>query len=87
VGALEGSEPKTGYDVIFEMDLAYYTKELMWVQSVTTEAATIELLIEYQACDDALCIFREEPLTIPQMAPWSMRLNVTLLMCNLAGIT
>jgi thiol:disulfide interchange protein DsbD len=65
VGALQGSEPKTGYDVIFEMDLAYYTKELMWVQSVSTEAATIELLIEYQACDDALCIFREEPLSIP----------------------
>ena len=65
VGALQGSKPKTGYDVIFEMDLAYYTKELMWVQSVSTEDATIELLVEYQACDDALCIFREEPLSIP----------------------
>jgi thiol:disulfide interchange protein DsbD len=65
VDSLQGSKPKTGYDVIFEMDLAYYTQELMWVQSVTTEANTIELLIEYQACDDALCIFREEPLAIP----------------------
>ena len=65
VDSLQGSKPKTGYDVIFEMDLAYYTQELMWVQSVTTEANTIELLIEYQACDDALCIFREEPLVIP----------------------
>tara|TARA_A100001011_G_scaffold341883_1_gene375024 strand:+ start:1527 stop:3476 length:1950 start_codon:yes stop_codon:yes gene_type:complete len=65
LGALQGNEPKTGYDVIFEMDLSYYTNELIWIQSVTTEAATIELLIEYQACDDALCIFVEEPLTIP----------------------
>tara|TARA_B100001057_G_scaffold491579_1_gene582138 strand:+ start:699 stop:1718 length:1020 start_codon:yes stop_codon:yes gene_type:complete len=65
LGALQGNEPKTGYDVIFEMDLSYYTNELIWIQSVTTEAPTIELLIEYQACDDALCIFGEEPLTIP----------------------
>ena len=65
LGALQVNEPKTGYDVIFEMDLSYYTNELIWIQSVTTEAATIELLIEYQACDDALCIFGEEPLTIP----------------------
>ena len=65
LGALQGNEPKTGYDVIFEMDLSYYTNELIWIQSVTTEAATIELHIEYQACDDALCIFGEEPLTIP----------------------
>ena len=65
LGALQGNEPKTGYDAIFEMDLAYYTNELIWIQLVTTEAASIELLVEYQACDDTLCIFREEPLTIP----------------------
>ena len=65
IDSLQGSKPKTGYDVIFQMDLAYYTQELMWVQSVTTDANTLELLIEYQACDDALCIFREEPLAIP----------------------
>lgn len=65
VGTLQASKPKTGYDIIFEMDLAYYTKELIWVQSVTTESSTIELLIEYQACDDSLCIFREDPISIP----------------------
>lgn len=65
IGILQGSKPKTGYDVIFEMDLAYYTKELIWVQSVTTEATIIELLIEYQACDDSLCIFREDSISIP----------------------
>ena len=65
IGSLEGSTAKTGYDPIFEMDLAYYTDEVLWVQTVETTSSEIDLLIEYQACDDALCIFREEPLLIP----------------------
>ncbi len=64
-GALEGTEAKTGYDAIFEMDLSYFTKEAILVQAVQTAAKTIELVVEYQACDDAVCIFREEPLSIP----------------------
>jgi thiol:disulfide interchange protein DsbD len=65
IGSLEGSTAKTGYDPIFEMDLAYYSDEVLWVQTVETTSSEIDLLIEYQACDDALCIFREEPLLIP----------------------
>ena len=65
IGALAGTEPKTGFDAIFEMDLAYYIDEVVWVQAVETTASEIDLVIEYQACDDAVCIFRDEPLSIP----------------------
>lgn len=65
LGTLQGSTPKIGFDPIFDMDLAYYLNEVVWVQSVQTDASEIDLVIEYQACDDALCIFREEPLLIP----------------------
>ena len=65
IGALEGSTPKTGYDPIFEMELAYHLEELVWVQSVKTSDDNISITIEYQACDDAICIFRDETLIIP----------------------
>jgi thiol:disulfide interchange protein DsbD len=29
IGALAGTEPKTGFDAIFEMDLAYYIDEVV----------------------------------------------------------
>ena len=65
LGMLKGSTPKTGFDPIFEMDLSYHVNELSWVQSVQAEDETISLTIEYQACDDAVCIFRDETLIIP----------------------
>ena len=65
IGPLSGSTPKKGFDAIFEMELSYFTKKALLVQSVQTEEKEISLTIEYQACDDAVCIFREETLTIP----------------------
>jgi thiol:disulfide interchange protein len=64
-GAMQGSTPKKGYDPIFEMELSYFSKNATLVQAVETSANEIQLTIEYQACDDAVCIFREEHLVIP----------------------
>lgn len=65
VGAIQGTTPKTGFDPIFQMELSYFTEGAMLVQAVETSADDIQLTIEYQACDDAICIFREENLVIP----------------------
>ncbi len=65
VGAIQGTTPKTGFDPIFQMELSYFTEGAMLVQAVETSADEIQLTIEYQACDDAICIFREENLVIP----------------------
>lgn len=65
IGELQGTTPKSGFDPIFEMELSYFTDKAMLVQAVHTEEKEISLIIEYQACDDAICIFREENLFIP----------------------
>ena len=65
VGELQGTTPKSGFDPIFEMELSYFTNKATLVQAVQTEQKEIRLTIEYQACDDAVCIFREESLVIP----------------------
>ncbi|MGB0357513.1 MAG: cytochrome c biogenesis protein CcdA [Flavobacteriaceae bacterium] len=65
VGAIQGTTPKTGFDPIFQMELSYFTEGAMLVQAVENSADDIQLTIEYQACDDAICIFREENLVIP----------------------
>ena len=65
VGELQGTTPKSGFDPIFEMELSYFTNKATLVQAVQTEQKEINLTIEYQACDDAVCIFREENLVIP----------------------
>ena len=65
VGVIQGTTPKTGFDPIFQMELSYFTEGAMLVQAVETSADEIQLTIEYQACDDAICIFREENLVIP----------------------
>lgn len=64
-GVIEGTTPKTGFDPIFDMELSYFTKSAMLVQAVQTTDTEINLTIEYQACDDSICIFREENLVIP----------------------
>lgn len=63
--AIQGTTPKQGFDPIFQMELSYFTNKVLLVQSVQTKDEQIELIIEYQACDDAVCIFREETIVIP----------------------
>ncbi len=65
LGDIQGTTPKTGFDPIFDIELSYFIKKAMLVQTVQTEEKEINLLIEYQTCDDAVCIFREEYLVIP----------------------
>ena len=65
VGAIQGTTPKTGFDPIFDMELSYFTVSAMLVQAVETSADEIQLTIEYQTCDDAICIFIEENLVLP----------------------
>ena len=67
LGNIQGTTPKTGFDPIFDIELSYFIKKAMLVQTVHTEEKEINLLIEYQTCDDAVCIFREENLVIPNM--------------------
>ncbi len=62
---LQTSLPKSGYDPIFLMELSYYENEATFIQKVKNNSKQIDLIIEYQACDDKLCIFREEVLSIP----------------------
>lgn len=65
VGNVEGTTPNKGFDPIFDMELSYYLGDAVLVQSVQTEEKEISLTIEYQACDDAVCIFRDETIVIP----------------------
>lgn len=67
IGEMTHSEFKTDYDPIFEIELDFYDLEAVFYQTVSVEdpnIKTIEVEVEYQACDDKLCIFRQETLTI-----------------------
>ena len=68
IGPLTHSELITGFDPIFEMQLSYFDNKATFYQTVvvadeTVQDITVDLI--YQACDDKLCIFRDEQLLIP----------------------
>ena len=67
IGPLTHSELITGFDPIFEMELSYFDNKATFYQTVvvadeTVQDITVDLI--YQACDDKLCIFRDEQLLI-----------------------
>jgi thiol:disulfide interchange protein len=67
IGSLTHSELITGYDPIFKMELSYFDNRATFYQTVivadkTLQDITVDLI--YQACDDKLCIFRDEQLLI-----------------------
>ena len=65
--SLTHSELITGFDPIFEMELSYFNDEAMFYQSISVpNRAVTEVLVDliYQACDDKLCIFRDEQLIV-----------------------
>lgn len=67
IGELTHSDLKTDYDPIFETELDFFDLEAVFYQSVELEdvnAENIEVEVVYQACDDKLCIFRQETLSI-----------------------
>ena len=68
IGPLMHSELITGFDPIFEMELSYFDNKATFYQTIkvvdqSVQDITVDLI--YQACDDKLCIFRDEQLLIP----------------------
>ena len=56
------------YDKLFELELNYFEKEASFSQEIKLVDENIEKIdieINYQACDNRLCIFRSELITIP----------------------
>lgn len=67
VGEMQQSSPKVEYDQIFEILLPYYEKNATFTQRFELLNESINQLsgeINYQACDDRLCIFRTEPFAV-----------------------
>ncbi|MGC6480458.1 MAG: cytochrome c biogenesis protein CcdA [Flavobacteriaceae bacterium] len=65
LGEVTESESITAYDKVFEMDLIYFDSEAQFFQKVWVKdkMQPIQGTIIFQACDDKLCIFREEAFT------------------------
>jgi thiol:disulfide interchange protein DsbD len=67
IGPLTHSELISGHDPIFEMELSYFDNKATFYQTIevadqSVQDITVDLI--YQACDDKLCIFRDEQLLI-----------------------
>ena len=63
LGEVEESLSITDYDKVFEMDLTYFNDSANFRQEIVLEDETLSSLsveLNYQACDDKLCIFRSE---------------------------
>ena len=63
IGEVEESLSITDYDKVFEMDLTYFNDSANFSQEIVLEDKTLSSLsveLNYQACNDKLCIFRSE---------------------------
>ena len=63
IGRVNETESTVAYDEVFEMDLSYFTQKAIFTQKIEifdTNLNKIEAEVNYQACDDKLCIFRNE---------------------------
>lgn len=63
IGKVEESTSITAYDKVFEMDLTYFNKVAIFRQEIEledTDLSNLSVEVNYQACDDKLCIFRTE---------------------------
>jgi len=58
------SESITKFDPIFNIDQTYFEDKATFIQKVETNniISTYNAIVEYQACDDVVCIFREADL-------------------------
>ena len=66
-GPTTSGTPKVEFDQIFQIDLPFFDKEAVFKQQFKLlDAAAKEISgeINYQACDDRVCIFRTEPFRI-----------------------
>jgi len=66
-GPMTSSNPKIEFDEIFEIDLPFFEYKARFTQRLEILDPSLEQIsgeINYQACDDRLCIFRTEPFTL-----------------------
>lgn len=66
-GKTTSGTPKTAFDEIFQIDLPFFDQAAQFRQQfklLDPNAKEISGEINYQACDDRVCIFRTEPFTI-----------------------
>lgn len=67
VGNVTESESVVDYDQVFEMDLTYFNDSAIFQQQIRVlddRLTQIKVEINYQACDDELCIFRTETFAL-----------------------
>ena len=68
IGEVSESASITSYDAVFDMNLTYFENTATFKQRIellTPDLAGITVDVEFQACDDQLCIFRFEKFTFP----------------------
>jgi thiol:disulfide interchange protein DsbD len=68
IGSFNESESIRKYDNLFKLDLNYFEEDAVFSQElklIDKNLQKIDIEINYQACDDRLCIFRSEIITIP----------------------
>jgi len=64
LGKTEESKTVTAFDPVFEMDLSWFEGKATFRQKIRLlqpELGTVSGEINFQACDDKICIFRSEP--------------------------
>lgn len=67
INDVQHSEIITAYDPIFEMELNYFDDYAEFYQSIklkNPDDTFVNIKVTYQACDDKVCIFREETLKV-----------------------
>jgi len=67
IGVVEESASIVAFDKVFEMDLTYFNNRAVFtqhIQQLDADLKFIEVEVNYQACDDKLCIFRTENFKI-----------------------
>ena len=67
IGPVQESKAIVSYDKFFEMDLTYFNDKAIFTQKIETLEPNLNLIeveLSYQACDDALCIFRSKNFKI-----------------------
>lgn len=67
IGETIESEPITKYDKIFEADLSFFDNQAVFKQKIEVIKPglnQITVYVEYQACDDKECIFRDNEFLI-----------------------
>ena len=66
IEGVKESDALVAFDKVFEMDLTYFNGKAHFQQEIVLTDSNLKFIsveINYQACDDALCIFRTEPIT------------------------